>query len=117
MHTRPSLRFISLFLSLIMLAMAIGGLHAHACGTGDHSVVSAHTPATSPDSGAPDPIDHEHHEDGCSSCLCCFCHPPLTVQTFSLSHTPLMLRLTPFEPFTHLPEVYLSRFIPPQIHA
>jgi hypothetical protein len=41
----------------------------------------------------------------------------LTVQPLQLGYNPLILNLSTSDPFKHLPEVYLPKFIPPQIQA
>jgi len=47
----------------------------------------------------------------------CACHASVTIQQFQLSYNPSILKLNLSEPFKYLPEVFLSKFIPPQKHA
>jgi hypothetical protein len=60
------------------------------------------------------PLDQHDDADGCSTCAHCGCHALLTVQRYHFDHFPLASNLRSVEPFTYLPEVYLSKFIPPQ---
>ena len=104
-----------------MLAVTINGVHesAHAMQnhvtTGNDQVSASEITDTHHCPCAP----HEQHEDSdcCDSCINCACHAPLAVQQFKLGYNPIILDLNTSDPFKHLPEVYLSRFIPPQIHA
>jgi hypothetical protein len=50
------------------------------------------------------------HDAACS----CTCHLLVTVLPIDLQHAPVSGKLSPAETFTALPEVYLSKFIPPQ---
>lgn len=52
--------------------------------------------------------------DGCDTCINCACHTPLPFQQFQLSYNPIISDLTIPYPFKSFPEVYLSKFIPPQ---
>ncbi len=54
-----------------------------------------------------------HDASGCF----CSCHLPVTVHVPRIHHVPLVGDVSTFEPFTALPEVYLSKFIPPQNQA
>ncbi len=62
---------------------------------------------------------HEQHNDydGCDTCSNCACHASLTIQQFQLRYNPMILDLSTSHPFKHLPEVFLSKFIPPQNNA
>jgi hypothetical protein len=61
------------------------------------------------------PLEQHKDYDGCDTCVNCVCHAPLTMQPFQLSYNPSILdSLYASDPFKHLPEVYLSKFIPPQ---
>lgn len=63
------------------------------------------------------PLEPHKDYDGCDSCINCACHAPLTVQPIQLGYNPITLNLNKSEPFKHLPEVYLPKFIPPQEQA
>ena len=105
-------------LLLVMLSVTFTGVHESAqakkrqvqsaCSTLDLPA-SADSPCA--------PCEHHNDHDCCDSCVNCSCHASLTVQPFQLSYDPLMSELSISDPFKHLPEVYLTRFIPPQIHA
>jgi hypothetical protein len=61
--------------------------------------------------GCPDSDDSDSgHCDSCS----CPCHAPLSVQPIRLTFSELVSPLAFHEPFIYLPQVYLSKFIPPQ---
>lgn len=53
--------------------------------------------------------------DHCSSTCYCSCHAPLTLQPVRLCYSPQIDSLLFYETFQAIPEVYLSKFIPPQI--
>lgn len=114
------IKFFSWLLLVLMLNLAIDGMHANAHAgqlqvavSGDHgqdgSDAQPHCPCA--------PQEPHQDGDGCDNCDNCTCHAPLTVQTFQLNYTPLIIALQWPDPLRHLPEVYLSKFIPPQIHA
>ena len=53
-----------------------------------------------------------------SSCDCdCPCHAPLTQHSIRFDGPGLVVALVFHEPFKHLPEVFLPKFIPPQNKA
>lgn len=109
------------FSSLLLLAMltvmlhcAHDSAHAHAKQseevTGErvsHSEISTAQRSTCP---------HEQHNDydGCDTCINCTCHAPLIIQPLQLSYNPIISNLGATDLFKHLPEVFLSKFIPPQ---
>lgn len=110
------LKFISSILLLVMLGGAIIGAHesAHAMQSPVNSTSSA-MDAPAPDDTPCAPFEHQHDYDGCDSCVNCSCHASLTIEPFQLSYNPVISDLHRFDPFKYLPEVYLSRFVPPQI--
>ena len=59
---------------------------------------------------------HEQHKDhdGCNTCMNSACHTPLAIQQFHLNYSPIISDLRMSDPLTHLPEVYIPKFIPPQ---
>ncbi len=63
------------------------------------------------------PGDHNPGADHDASGCYCSCHLPVTEQPIRIHHSPLIVSLTTFEPFTALPEVFLPKFIPPQNQA
>lgn len=63
------------------------------------------------------PVEHNDGTGVCDTCVNCICHVSLTFQPFHLTYTPFILDLKTSHPFKDLPEVYLSKFIPPQNRA
>jgi hypothetical protein len=107
------------FIALLILASLVTasvtcGAEVHAVSGNDSaSLLQSHHPEGSPCC----PAEHGTDTTHCDSCLSCPCHAPLTVDPFQLGYNPIMLNLITSVPFKHLPEVYLSKFIPPQIQA
>ena len=114
------LKYLSMLLLLIMLLTSANGVHDTV-----HAMQSQLSTAGEQTSFATDSIHScpcdpgEQHEDcdGCDSCINCSCHAPLTVQPFQLRYTPLIITLSSTDPFKHLPEVFIPKFIPPQNRA
>ncbi|UFS72225.1 hypothetical protein LPW11_08525 [Geomonas sp. RF6] len=104
-------------LLLVLLLVAINGMHQRAHAEGCTISASSQTdPSASQDSPAI-PLDQHTESDGCDSCIDCACHAPLPVQLFHLCYIPVVTDVATAEPFKPLPEVYLSKFIPPQLLA
>ena len=115
------LKFVSQLLLVIMLIVAVNGVHESAHAMQDHVKASSDQASLSQISAphqcpCTPPADHKDY-DGCDTCINCACHAPLPVQVFKLSCNSTILNVSTSEPFTYLPEVYLSKFVPPQIHA
>ncbi len=110
--------FISWLLLAVMLTATLHGVHENALAMQDHASGSGCT-ASSGDHAAhhhshdPSP-EHDGDHGCCDSCVNCVCHASLAMHQFTLSYSPLVTALTPFEPYRHLPEVFLSKFIPPE---
>lgn len=112
-------RYVSFCMIIVMLAISVTGFcrGAHAAelsfdATFEHSAsylnaVENQCPSC--------PIDEHSTPDHCDSSCHCPCHAPLTVQTVQVGYSPQGTPFTFFEPFKALPEVYLSKFIPPHI--
>ena len=112
------LKFISSVLLLAMLTVTLNGAHesAHAMQSPVNTASSAvETPV--PHDTPCTPFEHHQDNDGCDSCVNCACHASLTIQPIQLGYNPVISNLQIFEPFRFLPEVYLPKFIPPQIQA
>ena len=119
MRKHIPLKIFSWILLVLMLAVTIDGALERA------HVMQSHVIAAS-DQTSPSGISASHHcpcapleqhkdYDGCDTCVDCACHAPLPIQTFQLSYNPSILdNLSGSDPFKFLPEVYLSKFIPPQ---
>lgn len=115
------LKFFAAILLLAMLAVTVNGVHesAHAMTTvtgGSPHSVTAPQPVDANDTPCT-PFEHHQDHDGCDSCVNCSCHASMTVWPFVLDYNPVISALSLFDPFKHLPEVYLSKFVPPQIRA
>ncbi|MFA7404018.1 MAG: hypothetical protein WC007_08490 [Pelobacteraceae bacterium] len=114
------LKFFSRLLLVVLLTATINCVHesAHAMQSNvkmanDQSLSEISSPHHCPCS----PLEQHKDNDGCDNCINCACHAPLTVQHFKFSYNPSILDLQTSDPFKFLPEVYLSKFIPPQIQA
>ena len=102
-----------------MLSVALHGVHecayasqGNVATSNDSAITHAKSPA-SQQSPCPPPIQHEDN-DGCDTCVNCPCHAPLTAQQLVLSYDPIVVSLRLSDPYHYLPEVFLSKFIPPQ---
>jgi hypothetical protein len=60
------------------------------------------------------PVDEHSVPDHCDSSCHCPCHASLTAQPVQIVCSQQISPLVFPEPFKFLPEVYLSKFIPPQ---
>ncbi|HEX5772975.1 MAG TPA: hypothetical protein VFY07_01535 [Geomobilimonas sp.] len=115
-------KFVTLLLLAVVISASVVGLcrETHAVeqrwdGHGGQDTAACQLAGE--DGHCPSCPADEHTGDDCASSCYCSCHLPLTSQ-FGLSvHTPLVSTLVPFDSFFHFPEVYLPKFIPPQIHA
>lgn len=115
------LKFISFILVVVMLTVTINGVHegAHAM-QGNVKASNDQAPLSQvsvPHQYPCAPLDQHKDYDGCGTCINCVCHAPLAVKAFKLSYSPTIMRLSSSDSFTFLLEVYLTKFIPPQIHA
>ncbi|MBJ6749981.1 hypothetical protein [Geomonas anaerohicana] len=63
------------------------------------------------------PLQDDAGHDDCDFCCDCACHLSLSVGHFSLDYNPVFAALQSFDRFTFLPEVFLSKFVPPQLRA
>ncbi len=61
------------------------------------------------------PVDEHSVPDHCDSSCHCPSHAPLTVQPIQVICSQLITPFVFLEPFKALPEVYLPKFIPPDI--
>ena len=118
MHKFRIVTFLSRFLLLILLTASINGRFSSA-----HAIQSTVSPANSSESLAVASALHcdqktsqKHHEHSgeCHTCSNCVCHLLLPVQTIKLDYHPVITSFCSFKPIETLPEVTLSRFIPPR---
>ncbi|WP_136525027.1 hypothetical protein [Geomonas ferrireducens] len=63
------------------------------------------------------PADGESGHTDCDFCCDCACHLSLSLGSFSFNYLPLLSDIKSFDRFTFLPEVFLSKFVPPQLRA
>jgi hypothetical protein len=102
-----------------MLTVTINGVHISAHAMQSH-VIDASIQASSAENSAShqcpcSPLEEHKDCDGCDTCINCACHAPLSIEQFQLSYNPIILDMSTSDPFKHLPEVFLSKFIPPHI--
>lgn len=121
MRTSRPKKFFSQVLLLVMLTVMVNCLHnsvhamtSHGTTESDRTVPSDcgathHCPAS--------PCEQHDEYDGCDTGGCCAGHAPLIARQLTCKYNPCMLELQPSDPFTLPPEVFLSKFIPPQILA
>ncbi len=112
---------LKIFLLVLLVAIqtvAVNGLYGSACSMQSHVTdvsdqevpLEISTPLQQPCS----PFGQCKDYDGCDTCINCACHAPLSCQQFQLSYNPIVSDLAISDPFMRFPEVYLSKFIPPQ---
>ena len=112
------LKFVSQLLLVIMLIMAVNGVHESAHAMQDHVKASNYQVSLSQVSAphqcpCTPPAEHKDY-DGCNTCINCTCHAPMTIQQIQISYNPSILdNLYASPPFIFLPKVYLSLFVPP----
>lgn len=113
------LKSFSWFLLLVMLTVTLNCVHESAHAMQYHvSAACDHSGDTDAAQQHQDsPADQHHDNDCCENCSNCASHAPLTLQPLQLGYNPVLTDLHLVEPFQFLPEVYLSKFVPPQIPA
>lgn len=116
------LKFISHLLLMAMFILTVHGVHesAHALQgcvseSGDSAITHKDFSAPHEHPCAP-PAEHKDY-DGCDTCMNCACHASLAVPQLELNYNPIVVSLRFSDPYQYLPEVFLSKFIPPQILA
>ena len=118
MQTLIPLKLVSRLLLLVLLTISIHCVHgtSHAMQY-EPTVAGVQADDASATHQCPcAPEQHEDHDD-CDSCCNCVCHSSLAIRPFQLSYKPFILNLSSHDPFKHIPDVYLSKFVPPQIQA
>jgi len=115
------LKFFSRLLLVVMLTVAINGVHESAAAIQSHMTAASDQVSSSEISATRQcpcsPIGQHKDFDNCDTCINCACHAPLTVQKYNFSYNPSVLNIQTSDPFKYIPEVYLSKFIPPQNQA
>lgn len=124
MRKKIPFKFLTRLLLLVMLTVTINGVHesAHAlqsrvAAEDQEEAHSAHSALSAPHQCPCTPFEGHKDYDDCDTCVNCSCHAPLTVQPLKLVYNPIVVALSTYDPYRLLPEVYLSKFIPPQIPA
>lgn len=115
------LKYISWALLTVILSVTLLCVHDNAHAKQHQTIATAisavHTELSSIQHCPCSPLEHDNDCDECDSCVDCACHAPVTIHQFQFSHHPIMALLTMIDPFKHLPEVFLTKFIPPHIKA
>ena len=113
------LKFVSRLLLICILLVAVNGVFqsAHAMqsciATAMDSTIT-HVESSTPH-GCPSTPSEQHEDyDNCDTCIGCACHASLAAQQLMNNYAPLVLSLRLSDPYQHIPEVFLSKFIPPQ---
>jgi hypothetical protein len=121
MKREQLIRFLSGFMLIVMLIMMIDGLHDSIHAMQVHSFPadnqSTHSARSIHQTSAYDPIGHHKDLDGCDICVTCECHAPLSEQAFYLNNNASMSEHDLIDVFMNLPEIFLTRFIPPEKQA
>jgi hypothetical protein len=112
------LKIFSLVLLAVILTVTVNGVYGSASSIQSHVTdvsdqeepLEISAPLPQPCS----PFGQCKDYDGCDTCVNCACHTPLPFQQFQLSYNPIISDVTIPHPFMRFPEVYLSKFIPPQ---
>ena len=117
-------KFVTYLLLIVILTLSTAGFCQDACADEiavDKSIKSANSVASffaAEKTGPCCPCNQKSDNDNrCDSCRYCSCHAPLISQPVQVEYTPQLISIITSEPFTNLPEVYLSKFIPPHILA
>ncbi|GFO63552.1 hypothetical protein [Geomonas paludis] len=114
-------KFCSFLLLAVIFCTFLSGAcdNAHAlegCGTAADCMQAASHVDRGCDT--PDcPLQGDAGHDNCDFCCDCACHVSLSVGHFSLDYHPVFAALHTFDRFTFIPEVFLSKFVPPQLRA
>jgi hypothetical protein len=113
------LKLVARLMFLVMLVVTVHGVHESAHAMQISVTVSNDSAITKAECSAPQkcpctpPSQHKDY-DGCDTCINCSCHAPLAVQQLVIHYNPILLNVGFSDPYQHLPEVFLSKFIPPQ---
>jgi hypothetical protein len=118
-ESRRIIALLLLFVSITGLVVSFGA--SILCAgelPGAHASLGHDTPqvkdSNCPCSPSPSNSPSDHFCDGDCGCPC---QAPLSFPMVSVSYSPLLVSLQHAEPVRFIPEVYLSKFIPPQKQA
>lgn len=119
MKTALFLKSVSLLMIAMVFTVSVTGF-CHDAGAADHDAGTRQkvNSCTTDEKGCPScPVDEHSVPGHCDSSCHCSCFAPLKAETVQVGCSPPASRLTFYEPYQSFPEVYPSRFIPPQILA
>lgn len=111
----------ALLMVMVIVTMAVAGFcrSAHASeppGDAPYGHCAGHFDEM--EQQCPDCPDDSHSgPDQCDSSCNCSCHASLAAQPIQLRYSPQIATLVAIEPIKSLPDVYLPKFVPPQIHS
>jgi len=125
MRRQLNQKYICFVMALVMFVISATGVYHSACA--DELPVRATVAAKHEKSAdvvsqikkdCPScPADNQSSPDRCDSTCHCPCHAPLMAQPVQIASSQQITPLLFCESFKALPEVYLSKFIPPHITA
>jgi hypothetical protein len=111
-------KLLSFFMVMIILAGNLAGFCHNSCASelsGNVEYKQGLDYLTAMDKGCPScPANDHSAPHDCDSSCDCFCHAQLTEQPVQVVRSLQFFSIVFFEPFKVLPEVFLSKFIPPQ---
>jgi len=116
-------KFLAWLLLVVVCALTTANLSrsAHAADCGTSTSVASQVTAASAGCDGHDcpgtPQDQHDQGDACDSCDSCGCHASVFSRVSLPVRTSFVIVTGRREPFRLCPEVYLSLFVPPQIHA
>ncbi|TSK08257.1 MAG: hypothetical protein FPO08_02795 [Geobacter sp.] len=121
MRTFIPIRFLSILLLAVTFSTLLGGVldsaHAMQRCVAEAGCEQSLSPQDS-DCDLPGcPADDDSSHDGCDLCCDCACHLSLNLDNFSFAYLPLLSEIRTPHRFIYLPEVFLSKFVPPQLRA
>lgn len=115
------IKFFTKLLLMVMLTVTVSSVHESAHAMQDHVKVANYQSSLSqisaPHQCPCSPLEQHKDYDGCDTCINCACHAPLTVQPLKFNYNPASYDIQFYYTSKFLPEVYLSKFIPPQKQA
>ncbi|WP_129125814.1 hypothetical protein [Geomonas oryzae] len=120
MRTFIPIRFLSVLLLAVTFSTLLGGVldsaHAMQRCVAEAGCEQSLSPQNS-DCDTPVCPSEDSDHDGCDLCCDCACHLSVNVEHFSFAYLPLLSEIRTTDRFVHLPEVFLSKFVPPQLRA
>lgn len=121
MRRLPCKNYIFSLFMLVMFTISVTGFcpSAHSFEPPSHmDNAQAQCPSNVSEGHCPCCPAEEHPLPGsCDSSCHCSCHAPLTPQRINIASVLQISPLVFSEPFKALPEVFLSKFVPPQNRA